>query len=596
VSIKALYPLSFDVGSRTALDYLRDSGIRLVAEFFRDKGLPALKQEDRDDGWYQDWIEFQAKHGLYAGLLSPKQDSNRGCQINIRKLTRFAEALAYFSPAHGYSLQVSFLGLFPILLSDNEALKKEAIAVLEAGGLFAFAVSEKAHGSDLFANEFTVRPAGTSDQRADGEKYYIGNANSASIITVLAKKVAADGPSASKRAPFIFFALRPDKSPGFQNVRKIRTLGVRGAFVGEFEVKGHQFPESDVISQGRDAWESLHATVNLGKFFLGFGAVGICEHALAEAIAHMRQRILYGKCVTEMPHIRATVVNAYARLTAMKLYAYRALDYVQASSRHDRRFLFFNAVQKAKVSTEGVKVMGLLSECIGARGFETETYFESALREVLMIPGLEGSTHINYGLTAQFLEPYFADFEEEALPPKSLHGVDSEVEENPYWMSGQDRDARTVRFGHCLRAYRPLRSVANVRAFVQQVKSFRQFAAAGLAELAPSADMGLLVGIGKCLANIAFAQLVAENCAVARIPRQTVSIIFQAMIEDLSTEAIHLSAMYPMRSTTRELLKRVVRVPKMSPRHVEAVSRLIASRYVAGTDPEESGAHSVGTS
>ena len=82
-----------------------------------------------------------------------------------------------------------------------------------------------------------------------------------------------------------------------------------------------------------------------------------------------------------MPHIRATTAQAYARLTAMKLYAYRALDYVHAASADDRRYLLFCAVQKAKVSTEGVKVMSLLSECIGAKGFESDTYFEMALRD-----------------------------------------------------------------------------------------------------------------------------------------------------------------------------------------------------------------------
>src|SRR5205823_5204351 len=113
--------------------------------------------------------------------------------------------------------------------------------------------------------------------------------------------------------------------------------------------------------------------------FLGFGSVGICERAFAEAFAHLRGRVLYGRPVTEMPHIRAATAAAFARLTAMKLYACRALDYLQAAGDRDRRYLLFNAVQKAKVSTEGVKVLGLLADCLGARGVEAETYFESAL-------------------------------------------------------------------------------------------------------------------------------------------------------------------------------------------------------------------------
>jgi hypothetical protein len=43
-----------------------------------------------------------------------------------------------------------------------------------------------------------------------------------------------------------------------------------------------------------------------------------------------------------------------------------------AASVEDQRYLLLCAVQKARVSTEGVKVMALLSDCIGARGFEAD--------------------------------------------------------------------------------------------------------------------------------------------------------------------------------------------------------------------------------
>ena len=117
---------------------------------------------------------------------------------------------------HAYSLHVSFLGLFPILMSSNEALKKEAIARLEDGGLFAFGVSERTHGSDLLANEFTVTPQGQAGWLADGTKYYIGNANAASIISVLAKKGDVAPNSPARRSPLVFFALRPGQAPALR--------------------------------------------------------------------------------------------------------------------------------------------------------------------------------------------------------------------------------------------------------------------------------------------------------------------------------------------------------------------------------------------
>jgi acyl-CoA dehydrogenase len=586
---EAIRTLSFDTDSSLAgaLEYRRDPCVRLLIEFFQSKGLEALKREDRQEDWYADWIDYQARHGIYASLLSPQQYSSLGHQFSISRLVRFLEVFAYFSPAHGYSLHVSFLGLFPILMSDNEPLKREAVTRLEAGGLFAFGVSEKAHGADLFANEFLVTPAAAGGWVAEGSKYYIGNANVASIVSILAKKGGPESAGPSRRMPFVFVAVRPGEAPAYQSVRKIRTLGIRSAFVGEFEVTGHALPDGDVISQGRQAWDAALDTVNLGKFFLGFGAVGICEHAFTEAYSHLRHRILYGKPVSEMPHIRAATAHAFARLTAMKLYAYRALDYLQASCADDRRYLLFNAVQKARVSTEGVTVMALLSECVGARGFEAETYFESALREVQLIPALEGSTHINFGLTTQFIPGYFAERAAVVAAPEFGVLREGDPGENPYWLEAGDRNPRTVRFGHFLNAYRPLRSLANVRLFVKQAKAFRQFAEEGaasstqVAAQSSKSDAGTSVAVGKCFATIAYAQLVAENCVAARVESSTVSVIFHGLIEELREESLTLAATFAPGSPQRAALKGTVRVPRTDASDLEAVSESIAARYGA---------------
>jgi len=580
ISADGLYPLTLDNSSPTtgAAEYLDCPTIRLLVDFFRAKGLAVLKEEDWNEIWYQDWVDYQARHGLYATLLSPRQYSTRGTQFDLRNYTRFLEAFAFYSPAHAYSLHVSFLGLFPILIGANEALKREAVARLEAGGLFAFAVSERDHGSDLMATEFALRSDGPAEFLASGSKYYIGNANVAGLVSVLAKQTSDGVPT--RRSPFVFFALRPQETGAYESLRKIRTHGIRAAFVGEFAVKDDPVRADLVFSQGREAWDAAFGTVDFGKYFLGFGSIGICERAFAEAFRHLRQRMLYGKPVTDMPHIRQALAGAFARLAGMKLYAYRALDYLQAAGPEDRRYLLFNAVQKARVSTEGVKVMGLLSECVGAKGFEADTYFEMALREAPMIPGLEGSTHINFALTAQFIEQYFADPAGGPPPPESVTLTPNSPEENPYWMGVRDRHPKTVRFGPCLAAFQGLDAVPNVRTFVEQVEAFRGICLGpGAADFA--ADAGLTIAAGKCFSAVAYAQLVAENCQLGKVSAALVAVTFQGLIEDLSIVAARLAAYFPPGSAARESLKRVVRIPWTSGADVESVFRFFEPRFAA---------------
>ena len=108
-------------------------------------------------------------------------------------------------------------------------------------------------------------------------------------------------------------------------------------------------------------------------------------------------------------------------------------------------------------------------------GFEANTYLESALREVPMIPVLEGSTHINFGLTVQFINSYFINTEESIVFPSSVALDKASTDENPYWLEADDRNPKTVKFAPCLKSYELLRSVPNVQLFIEQVAVFRLF-------------------------------------------------------------------------------------------------------------------------
>jgi acyl-CoA dehydrogenase len=572
-----IYPLAFSSGCAQNI-YMDDSAVRLLVEFFEKKGLDALKREDRLEEWYDDWVAYQRHHGLYAAVLSPGKYSSLGNSFDLLRYSRFLEVFAYCSPAHGYSLQVTFLGLFSILMGTNEALKQEAVAAVETGNLLAFGVSEKDHGSDLLGNEFTIAETDADSFMANGTKYYIGNTDAASMISILGRKVthravAAGSSGHANRAPFVLIALRPKLAAAFRSLGKIRTLGVRAANVGSFELKKHLVPESDVIAEGRKAWDAIFGTITLGKFFLGFGSIGICEHAFQEAVTHLRKRRLYGKAVIEMRHIHANILRAWLRLTAMKLYAYRALDYVCAASGSDRRYLLFCAVQKARVSTEGLRVMALLQECMGAKGFEGSGYFEMALRDVQLIPNLEGSMHINLGLALQFIPRYFGKPDSVLDQPPSLTGGEAPSRENAYLMEARWGSTHAVGFRSFLDAYCPIASVASVSTFGRQIETFREIANLTLEKDAKTSDMQVEMALGQCFATIVYGQLIAENAVRLDLPEAITSSIFSILVEDLSVLALQLAALPGTSIAIRGLITKIIEVPETNAAEWDVVSR-----------------------
>lgn len=531
-------------------EYEKDPAFLALFRFFQEKGLAQLKKEDREEVFYDDWLAYQAEHGIYASLLSTAKYSTRGHSFNLQRICRFMEAFAYYSPSHGYSLQVSFLGIFPLLQSKNPEMQALAVRTLEEGGVFALGLSEKEHGSDLYSGSFRLR-----DGIASGKKYYIGNANVASIISILALK-----DDSKAKESFVFFALEPKKAKGLKNVKKIRTLGVRSAFVGEFEVENEPIGKDRILSEGGAAWDAVFGTVNLGKFFLGFGSIGICERAMGEALAHIQNRVLFGKAVSEFPHIRSLMCQAYARLAGMKLFAYRALDYQMHAHANDRRYLLYNSVQKARVSTNGVEVMRLMAECVGAKGFESDTYFELALRDISLIPNLEGSTHINYGLAARLLTSYLFTPGRGTIPVPSLKGKSGF--ENPALFQTHSGKFSRILF-HSLNAAFQGSKNAQVEQFLKQIQYFRAFVVSLKVNPAKAKDPLLGLALGKALSVIAYAELILENSAYyeENVSEALLEFLFSLLIQDFNHQCSEIALCSSLNLLQRTLLNQCVALP-----------------------------------
>ena len=141
-----------------------------------------------------------------------------------------------------------------------------------------------------------LTPTATAATRATGGKYYIGNGNVAGMVSVFGRRADVEGPDG-----YVFFAA-DSQHEAFTLVKNVVDAQM---YVSEFRLEDYPVTEEDILHTGPDAFSAALNTVNVGKFNLCFGAIGIGEHAFYEAITHAHNRILYGKPVTDFPHVRA---------------------------------------------------------------------------------------------------------------------------------------------------------------------------------------------------------------------------------------------------------------------------------------------------
>ncbi len=497
--------------------------VRKTIAFFEAKGKGRLKEDDRARTWYADFLAFVKEERLFADLLTPPAYGAEGCRWDTSRLCEVNEVLGFYGLAYWYTWQVTILGLGPVWMSPNEALKAKAGAMLADGGIFAFGLSEKEHGADIYSTSMTLTPRGDGTWRAEGSKYYIGNANQAALVSVFGK-IADSG-------EYVFFAADP-QAPGYDCVQNVTATQ---SYVAEFALRDYPVAEADLLSRGPGAWDASLNTVNIGKYNLGWASVGICTHALYEALNHASRRNLYGRFVTDFPHVQQMFTEAYARLVAMKLFALRASDYLRSASAEDRRYLLYNPVMKMKVTTQGEDVINLLWDVIAARGFEKDTYFEMAARDIRALPKLEGTVHVNIALILKFMANYLF----RPAPLAEVPRRDDPAHDAFLFDQGPTRGLGKIRFHD----YRPAFArypTPNVKVFGEQVDALKALLATAPPTEAQGQDTDLLLVVGELFTLVVYAQLVLEAAALHGVGEDLVDQVFDAFVRDFSRFAVAL--------------------------------------------------------
>jgi alkylation response protein AidB-like acyl-CoA dehydrogenase len=497
--------------------------IRATIEWFEGRGKRELKRALHEREWYDDFLRFIAEQNAFATLLTPGEQGGRW---DTARICAYGEVLAFYGLGYWYTWQVTILGLGPIWQSSNAAAKERARGVLAAGGVFAFGLSERAHGADIYSTDMVLTPTDHGFV-ANGGKYYIGNGNVAGMVSVFGRRADVEGPDG-----YVFFAV-DSAHPAYELVQNV----VNGQmYVSEFRLHDYPVTEADVLHTGPAAFDAALNTVNIGKFNLGFASIGICEHAFHEAITHADNRVLYGKRVTDFPHVRQGLTDAWARLVAMKLFGERAIDYFRSASPDDRRYLLFNPVTKMKVTTEGERCIDGLWDVIAAKGFEKDTYFEQAAMDIRALPKLEGTVHVNMALVLKFLPQYLLNVSEVPEVGRRRDAADDAF----LFRQGPARGLSKIGFGDWRSAYDGFADVPNVAIFREQADGLVALVTTAGPDDEQAKDLDLLLVLGELFTLVVYGQLILEQAALTGLDRQVVDQLFDVFVRDFSAYAVDL--------------------------------------------------------
>ena len=526
--------------------------LRATIDWFEGQGKKRILDDDLTAQWPAEFVDFVKREKLFATFLTPSEfaDGDPNKRWDTSRNAALSEIFGFYGLAYWYAEQVTILGLGPIWQSNNKEAMQRAADQLEAGGVMAFGLSEREHGADIYNTDLILTPS-TEDGiafRASGEKYYIGNGNVAGMVSVFSRRADVEGADG-----YVWFVA----DSGHENYELIGNVVHGQMYVSNFRLNDYPVREEDILDTGPDAFSAALNTVNVGKFNLCSGSIGMCEHAFYEAITHANNRILYGNPVTDFPHVRASFVDAYARLIAMKLFSDRAIDYFRSASRDDRRYLLFNPVTKSKVTSEGETLVTLLQDVLAAKSFEKDTYFSEVARLIGCLPRLEGTVHVNVAQILKFMPNYM--FNPAEYP--EIGTRDDPADDVFFWEQGPARGASKVQFADWAPVYETSSDITNVARFYEQVRALKELLATAAPDADQQRDLDFILVVGHLFTLVVYGQLILEQASLTGLDRDLLDQIFDFQIRDFSAHAVALHGKPSSTSAQQEWAMSAIRKP-----------------------------------
>jgi len=494
-------------------------------EWFENKGLKKLNEDYHTREFTYDFAQFIKEEKIFETLFLPKGYGEKDQYYSTYRMFEFSEICGFYGSAYWYMYHVSTLGLDPVFLGDNEAFKHKAVETLKENPLCAFGLSEQDHGADIYSSSVKLHPCEDGTYLARGTKYYIGNGNEAGIITVFGKIADTD--------EYVFFVV-DSKHEKYECVKNV--IDAQN-YVAEFILHDYPITEDLILSKGSKAWDDMLNTINICKFNIGSGAIGIVTHSLYESLNHAAHRNLYGKNVTEFAHVKRLFLDSYCRLAAMKLFGLRATDYMRCASKEDKRYLLYNPIMKMKVAIQGETVHEMLWDIIAAKGFEKDNFFSQAVVDLRGYPKLEGTRHVNMALIVKLIPSYMFNPGEFPEIPKMNGGENDDYLFN----QGPTRGYAKIQF-HDFRKTYATKNLPNIEVFKEQIKAYEEYLMVSGMELKDQMmnDFDYLLCVGEIFTLVAYGQLIIESAAIENIDDDLLDHIFDFMVRDFSKFGLEL--------------------------------------------------------
>ena len=302
------------------------------------------------------------------------------------------EEISRISVATAMMLQVFALGIEPIVKFGNETQKQKYLPGLASGERLATtAVTEATGGSDPTGIRTSYRKDG-DDYIINGRKCFITNSHIADTLTVLAK----DENDSKAFSAFII----EKGMPGFKATHEENKVGMRGCNTGELAFEDLRVSKEQLLfTEGKGLRVTMAAIGDVGRGGMVGCALGVQAACLEASVKFARERILYGKPISQLPTIQSKLAEMKVDLEAGRLLAYRACAIQDKGQPSSNEF----AVAKYFTTEAAQKTAKIAVDIHGGYGCMQEYAVSRYLRDAFVLGPSAGTSDIMKVIIARWV-------------------------------------------------------------------------------------------------------------------------------------------------------------------------------------------------
>lgn len=364
---------------------------KAIRDFAREQILPGAAERDANEEFPADILKQLGELG-FMGVNTPEKYGGAGMDMVSYALV--VDEISQADASVGVIVSVNnSLICYPLEQFANEAQKQKWLTPIASGKLLgAFCLTEPDAGSDA-ANLKTTAVRDGDAYIINGTKSFITSGQNCDLYIFF----AMTNREAGTRGISAFIV--PRETEGIEVGKKERKMGIRASDCCPVIFENVRVPVENLLGKEGEGFKVAMTALDSGRVGIAAQAIGVAQGALDAAKAYAKERVQFGRPISEFQAIQFKLADMEVLVNASRMLIY------QAATKKDRgkRFTTEAAIAKLFASDMVMKVTQEAVQIHGGVGYTKDYPVERMLRDAKVTEIYEGTSEIQRFVIARAL-------------------------------------------------------------------------------------------------------------------------------------------------------------------------------------------------